>query len=72
MSVELRVSENHFENESNQELLAVQNNKFEVIDFGEETLKSISKLGGILRRIRRRMESEGYTIKDGILIKKEI
>ena len=72
MSVELRVSDTHFENESNQELLAVQKNKFEIIDVGEETLKSISKLGSILRKIRRRMESEGYTIKDGILIKKEI
>jgi hypothetical protein len=33
--------------------------------FSEETINSLGELGGILKRIHKRLVSEGYEIKDG-------
>lgn len=59
---------------SNQPLLTVQitndsKKVYELIDFEEETLRSISRLEKVLRKIRRRMISEGYEIKNGTIVK---
>jgi hypothetical protein len=37
------------------------------ICFDDDTFGSISKLGSVFRKIRKRMENDGYTIKSGIL-----
>lgn len=42
-----------------------------VVQFSEETLTSISKLGDVLRRIDRRMKNEGYCIKNGKIVRDE-
>jgi hypothetical protein len=38
--------------------------------FSEETLKSISKLGEVLRRIDRRMKNDGFCIRYGNITKR--
>jgi len=37
--------------------------------FSKETIDSLRELGSVYARIRRRLLSEGYTIKDGKIIK---
>lgn len=39
--------------------------------FSEETMDSFNELGAVLRRIHKRLISEGYIIKDGKIIKNE-
>lgn len=51
-------------------VLGLQEQKTVQVVFEDDTFASISKLGSVFRRIRRRMENDGYTIKDGILKKK--
>ncbi len=41
------------------------------IRFSKETLRTLEQLGDVLRRIRRRMKSEGYDVIDGVLVKIE-
>ena len=36
--------------------------------FSDETIKSLTELGEVLRRIHNRLISEGYEIKDGVII----
>ena len=38
--------------------------------FSDETIKSLTELGEVLRRIHNRLISEGYEIKNGHIIKK--
>ena len=38
--------------------------------FSEETLKSISRLGEVLRRIDRRMKNDGFCIRYGNIVKR--
>ena len=40
--------------------------------FSKETIDSLRELGSVYARIRRRLLSEGYTIKDGKIIKPKI
>ena len=39
--------------------------------FTEETLASLAELGAVLEKIHRRLISEGYQIKDGIIHRDE-
>ena len=41
------------------------------IDFSDETLKSLKQLGEVLRRIRKRLDDEGYVLVDGAFVKHE-
>lgn len=40
--------------------------------FSQETLDSLRELGSVYARIRRRLLSEGYVIKDGKIFKPKI
>ncbi len=37
--------------------------------FGPETIQALQELGDVFRQIHRRLISEGYTIRDGKIIK---
>ena len=45
---------------------------FENEAFSEETIKSVESLSLVLKRIKKRMNSEGFEVVDGEICKKSI